>query len=99
MILGTYTVRSRTWAHLPSRFEDSGEVEMSCLGSAELLTDFQHIRATDHLIDSSETKFCHMGTKILSKIIKKVDDLLRLTRELGTQLRVLGGDTDGAGVH
>jgi hypothetical protein len=39
-----------------------------------------------------------MSTKVFSHVIEEVDDLLGLAGELGAELRVLGGDTDRAGV-
>jgi hypothetical protein len=67
---------------------------MCSLSSAKLLVDFKHISSPDHLIDCAETEFRHVAAKFFGKIIKEADNLLRLARELGTQLRILGHNAD-----
>ena len=67
---------------------------MCSLSSGKLPINFKHISSPDHLIDCAETEFPHVATKFFGKIIKEVDDLLRLARELGTQLRILRRNAD-----
>ena len=87
------------WAHLPRRLEDRRQVEVSGLGSTEALVDLEHVCTPDHLVDGPEAKLRHVPAELFCEIVKEVDDVLRLACELGTKLRVLRGDTDGAGVH
>ena len=91
VILLANTICRGTGAHLPCRLKHGG---MCGLSSGNHLVDFKHINSPDHLIDCAETEFRLVAAKFFGKIIKEVDDLLRLARELGTQLRILGRNAD-----
>jgi len=99
VVLLTNAVGGSTRTHLPSGLEDSGQVEVGRLGGAELLVDLEHVGTTNHFVDGAETELRHVRAEFLSDVVEEVDDLLRLTSKLGTELRILGGDTDRAGVN
>jgi hypothetical protein len=99
VVLLANAVGSGTRTHLPGGLKDGGEIEVSSLGSPELLVDLQHIRTTNHLVDGAEAKFGHVATKFFRNVVEEVNDLFRLAGKLGAELRVLGGDTNRASVH
>src|SRR5882762_8524183 len=99
MVLLAYTICCCTGTHLPCRFQYGGKIEVFCLRRTKLLINLKHISASDHFIDSAETKFRHISTQFLCKVVEEVDDLLRLTRKLGPKLGVLRRNTDRTCVH
>ena len=53
----------------------------------------------NHLIDGSEAKLCHDGSKLIRNVVKEVNDMLWSSLEFLAKLRVLSRDTDRASVQ
>jgi len=86
-------------SHLPCGLEDGAEVEVLGLCIPERVVDLEVLGMANHLVDSPEAKLGHDASKLLGDVVEEVNDLLGLASELGSQLWVLRGDSDGAGVE
>lgn len=81
------------------RSKDQRQVDVLGLCVPQILADLEHLSVADHLVDSPVTKLGHDGTQLVGDVVEEVDDVLRSTLELLAELRILGGDTNGAGVQ
>ena len=99
VILRAHTVGSCTTAHLPCGLEDRREIEMRRLRRAKLLINLEHISATNHLVDGTEAELGHVSTKVFSKIVEEINDLLRLPCKFRSQLWILGSNANRTCVH
>ena len=78
--------------------EDEGKVDVLSLRVSEIVTDLEHLGVTDHLVDSPEAKLGHDGTELIGDVVEEVDNVFGRTGELLPEIRILGSDTDRAGV-
>jgi hypothetical protein len=87
-----------TGSELVRRSKDQRQVDIGGLRSAKILSNPQVFSVANHLIDSSEAELGHDSTQFIGDVVEEVNDVLWGTRELFPKLRILGGDTNGAGV-
>ena len=78
--------------------KDLAVVEALCLPVIDRAAHFELIDAANHLRDSAEAEFCHQFAQLFSDVSHEVDDCICAALELLTELKVLRGDTDWAGV-
>mmetsp|Transcript_53181 Transcript_53181/g.94974 ORF Transcript_53181/g.94974 Transcript_53181/m.94974 type:complete len:304 (-) Transcript_53181:1972-2883(-) len=88
-----------THADLEGRHQHVRQVnELGLVGSNGVLGD-QQVGATSHLLHSVEAHLRHVGTDLLSHHEEVVDNMLRCTIKLFTEDRILGSNTNWAGVQ
>ncbi|TFA98676.1 hypothetical protein CCMA1212_009587 [Trichoderma ghanense] len=75
------------------------QVNVGSLLGAQVLPHLEDLNTANHLVDGSETKLGHDGSKLVGDVVEEVDDVLRSTGKLLAELGVLGSDTHGAGVQ
>jgi hypothetical protein len=81
------------------RCQDEGKIDVLGLSIAEVVTNAQNLSTANHLVNGTETKLGHDSTKLVGDVVEEVDNVLRGTLELASQLGVLGGNTDRASVQ
>ena len=79
--------------------EDCGEVESSCFPVFHGVAGFKHVGTTHHFVYFAEAELRHNGAHLFGNKEEEIDDVFRLTGELGAQGRVLRGDSHGTGVE
>jgi hypothetical protein len=79
--------------------EDEREIDILSLAGTEIVTDTEELGVANHFVDSSETQFGHDGSEFIGNIVKEVDDMFWRSVELGAKLRILGSNTNRAGVE
>jgi hypothetical protein len=80
------------------RRKDERQVNILSLGCAEIIADAESLAVAHHVVDGAVTKLGHDRAEFVGDIVEEVDDMLWRAVELLPKLRVLCGDTDGAGV-
>ena len=85
-------------SHKESGLKHSRKIQVASLRGAKRLVHAEQIRTTNHLVDGANAELGHYSTEFFGEIVEEVDHLLGLPRELGTQLGILGSDTNGARV-
>src|SRR4051794_36434544 len=58
-----------------------------------------HVYTTDHLVHCAEAQLRHQLPDLLREVEEEVDNMLRRPSELLSKLRILGCDTDRAGIQ
>jgi hypothetical protein len=99
VVLLADVVGSNTGAQGVSGSKDERKVNPLLLGIAKVIANLEQLSTTNHLIDSTNTKFGHDGTHLVGDVVEEVDHVLRGTLKLFPKLRVLGRDTDRACVE
>jgi hypothetical protein len=99
VVLLADVVGSNTGAERVSRGQDEGKINPLLLGIAKVIANLEQLSTTNHLIDSTNTKLGHDGTHLVGDIVEEVDHVLWGALELLPKLRILGRDTDWAGVE
>jgi hypothetical protein len=99
VVLLADVVGSNTRAERVSGSQDQGEINALLLEVAKIIANLEQLSTTNHLINSTNTKPGHDGTHLVGDIVKEVDNVLRRTLELFPELRILGRDTDWAGIE
>src|SRR5579875_602707 len=79
--------------------QDCGEIDAFGLPVIHVLPLNQAIDAADHLVHGAEAKLRHNAPQVFRHEEEIVDHVLRLARELLTQIRILRGNPNGAGVE
>jgi hypothetical protein len=92
-------VGSNTGAKRVSGSEDERKINTLLLGIAKVIANLEQLSTTNHLIDSTNTKFGHDGTHFVGDVVEEVNHVLWGTLKLFPKLRVLGRDTHRAGVE
>jgi hypothetical protein len=82
-----------------SRGQEKRQVDVGCLVGSEVVAHLEDFDMSNHLVDGAETKLCHDGSKLVGNIVEEVDNMFGSTGELLSELRVLSGDTNRAGVQ
>jgi hypothetical protein len=99
VVLLADVVGSNTGAERMSGCQDERKVNPLLLGIAKVIANLEQLSTTNHLIDSTNTKLSHDSTHLVGDVVEEVDHVLRGTLKLLPKLRVLGRDTDRAGVE
>ncbi|CAG1970743.1 unnamed protein product [Fusarium graminearum] len=86
-------------SELVSRGQEKRQVDVGCLVSSKVIAHLENLYMSNHLIDGTEAKLGHNGSKLVGDIVEEVDDMLGGASELLSELRVLSSDTNGAGVQ
>lgn len=99
MVLLADIVCRNTRAERVSRGENEGEVDSRLLGRPDIVPDLEKLGTPDHLVDGADPQPGHDSAHLVGDVIKEVDHVFRRTLEFGTEMRILGGDTNGASVQ
>ena len=81
------------------RVEKLGEVDALGLPVIDGVTRFEGVGAADHLVERAETELSHDLTDFLGDEAHEVHGVFGTAGEVLTELRVLGGDADRAGIE
>ena len=79
--------------------ENRRKVQPARLPMLQSLVHFEHVDAAHHLFHPAEAQLRHDLPHLLRNEEEEIDDVLRLTRELRAQHRILRGDADRASVQ
>ena len=74
-------------------------IHFGSLAAVDFRLNLQEIASAYQLIHGMYTEFCHIFPHFLSNKFHKVDDVLRFTAEILSQLRILGCYTYRAGIQ
>ena len=82
------------------RREDLGEVDAVELiaGAENLRVGDEQIASADEFVDGGVPHGSHVASKVLGEEEEEVDDVVLVSGEFGSELLILRGDSDGAGV-
>jgi phage FluMu gp28-like protein len=72
------------------------QVDVGSFAGSELVSHFQALNVSNHLIDGSKPQFSHDSSQLVSDVVEKVNDMLRRSCELLAEFRILSRDTDRA---
>src|SRR4051812_16307572 len=87
-----------TWLHL-RKVQQSRKVQATRLPMSIWNFGRQTIRASYHFFDFSEAEFRHDFSELLSDKEEEVDDVLRLSSKFFAKFRILGRNSDRAGIQ